>query len=67
MVLLYEMVAGAEGHKMCIVGGRRNGHAARTAHVRMAQLIRQRLQLVCREAVIVPENMVVRRATRTLK
>ena len=60
VVLLDEMVAGAEGDQVSIVGGRRYAHTARASHVRVAQLIGERLELVGREVVVVPEDVVVR-------
>ncbi len=67
VLLLHQMVARAEGHQMRVVGGRRDGHGARAAHVRVAQLVRQHLQLVRVEVVVVPQHVVVRRARRALK
>lgn len=66
VVLVDEVVSRSEGHKPSVVGGRRDGHGASAADVRVAQLVRQQLQLVRCEAVIVPEHMVMRGTTRAL-
>ena len=53
------MVACTEGHQVGIVGGGWVGHAAGTADVGVAQLVRQALQLVSCELVVVPQHVVV--------
>lgn len=53
------MVTGSEGHKMGVVGWRGDGDGAGTAHVRVAQLVGQELELVGCKAVVVPQHMVV--------
>lgn len=52
---------------MRVVGRRRNGDGASAAHVRVAHLVGQLLQLVGGEAVVVPEHVVVRRTGSALK
>lgn len=66
VLLLDEVVARAEGDQVRVVGRRRDGHGARAAHVRVAQLVREALQLVRTEVVVVPQHVVVRRPRRTL-
>lgn len=66
VLLLHQVVARAEGHQVRVVGGRGDGHGARAAHVRVAQLVRQALQLVRAEVVVVPQHVVVRRPRRAL-
>ena len=66
MFLLDQMVARTERHQMCVVGRCRDAHTARAAHVRVTQLIRQHLQLVGVEVIVVPQHVVVRRARRAL-
>ena len=66
VLLLDEVIARAEGDEMRVVGRRRDGDAARAAHVRVTQLIRQHLQLVGVEVIVVPQHVVVRRARRAL-
>ena len=39
MFFVHQMVAGTEGHETSIVGWRRDGDWAGTAHVRVAQLV----------------------------
>lgn len=67
VLLLDEVVSRAEGDEMRVVGGRRDGHGARAAHVRVAQLVREALQLVRTEVVVVPQHVVVRRTRRALQ
>lgn len=67
MIPVDEMVAGPEGHEMGVVGGCRDGHGPGAADVRVTQLVREHLQLVGRQVVVVPQHVVVRRARRTLK
>lgn len=52
--LLDEVVAGAERDQVRVVRGRRDGHRPGTPHVRVAQLVREALQLVGPEVVVVP-------------
>lgn len=66
VLLLHQVVARAEGDQVRVVGGRGDGHRARAAHVRVAQLVRQALQLVRPEVVVVPQHVVVRRPRRAL-
>jgi len=66
MFLLHKMVARSERHKMSVVRGRWNGHAAGTAHVRVTQLIRQHLKVIRIEVIVVPEDMIVGGATCSL-
>ena len=67
VLLLHQVVAGAEGNQVRVVGGRRDRHRTCAAHVRVAELVRQALQLVGRKAVVVPKDVVVRRAARPLR
>jgi len=60
------MVSRPEGHEVCVVGRRRDGHAACTAYVRVAQLVGQHLQLVRVELIVVPQDVVMRRPACTL-
>lgn len=67
VLLLDEVVARAERHQVRVVRRRRDRHRARAAHVRVAQLVRQALQLVRPEVVVVPEHVVVGGPRRTLR
>lgn len=53
------MVACSESHEPGVVRRRWDGHGAGTAHIRVAQLVREDLQLVSREAIVVPQDVVV--------
>ena len=59
VLLLHQVVAGAEGNEVGVVRRSRNGDAASAADVSVAQLVRQLLQLVRVEVVVVPEDVVV--------
>jgi len=67
VLLVHQVVACAEGHQAGVVGGRGDGHGARAADVRVTQLVGEDLQLVRREAIVVPEDVVVRGPTGALK
>ena len=53
------MVASTEGHQVGVVGWRGDGDGAGTAHVGVAQLVGEQLELIGREAVVVPQDVVV--------
>lgn len=59
MLFIHQVVPGPEGHQVSVVRGRRDRHRARAAHVSVTQLVSEDLQLVRREAVVVPEHVVV--------
>ena len=67
MVFVHQVVACAEGHQPGVVGGRGDGHGAGAAHVGVAQLVGEQLQLVRREAVVVPQDVVVGGPARALR
>ena len=67
VLLVHQVVAGAEGDQTCVVGRRGDGHGARAADVRVAQLVGEDLEVVGGEAVVVPEDVVVRGPTGTLE
>lgn len=52
---------------MSVVGGRWDRHRSRTPDIRVAQLIRQALQLIRVKVVVVPQHVIVRWSTRTLE
>ena len=66
VVLVHQVVPGAEGDQVGVVGRRRNRHGARASDVGMAQLVGQHLELVGGEVVVVPKDVVVRWARGTL-
>lgn len=52
---------------MGVVGRCRDGDGARAADVGVTQLVGEKLELICSETVVVPQNVVVGRPTRTLE
>ena len=66
VLLVHQVVAGAEGHQVGVVGWRGDGDGAGAAHVGVAQLVGEQLELVCGEAVVVPQDVVVGGAARAL-
>ena len=66
VLLLHQVVAGAEGNEMGVVRRSRNGDAACAADVSVAQLVRQLLQLVRVEVIVVPQHVVVAGSARAL-
>lgn len=60
VLFVHQVVAGAESHQMGVVSWCRDGDRACAAHVRVAQLVGEDLQLIRREVVVVPEHMVMR-------
>lgn len=60
MFFVHQMVAGTEGHQVGVVGRRRDGHWAGAAHVGVAQLVGEQLELVSSKTIVVPQHMVVR-------
>ena len=67
MFFIHQVVPGAEGHQVSIVGWRWYGHRACAAHVGVTQLVGQNLQLVRRETIVIPKHVVVRRTACPLK
>lgn len=67
MLFIHQVVPGSEGHQVRVVGRRRDGDGARAAHVGVAQLVGEDLQLVRREAIVIPEHVVVRRSACSLE
>lgn len=61
MLLVHQVVPGPEGDQVSIVGWRGDRHGARAAHVGVTQLVGEDLQLVGREAIVVPQDVVVGR------
>ena len=64
---LLEVVASSKGHQMSVVGRGRIGDGASAANVRVAQLVGETLELICRETVVVPQDVVVRGSTCSLR
>ena len=59
MLLVHQVITGTECHQVCVVGRRRDGDRTGAAHVGVAQLVGEHLQLIGSEMVVVPEDMVV--------
>ena len=66
VLLLHQVVAGAEGHQVGVVGRGGDGDAASAPDIGVAQLVRQLLQLVRVEVIVVPEHVVVARSAGAL-
>lgn len=66
VLFVHQVVACAEGHEPGVVGGSRDGDGARAAHVCMAQLVGENLELVSGEAIVVPQHVVMRRSAGAL-
>lgn len=66
VILLYQVVPSSKRDQMRVVRRRRYRHTSRASNIRVAELVGQRLQLVGREMIIVPQNVVVRRPARAL-
>lgn len=67
MVFVHQVVAGSESHQPGVVGRRWDGDGARAADVSVAQLVGEELQFIGSETVVVPQDVVVGRATGSLR
>lgn len=59
VLLLHQVVARPEGHQVGVVGGGGNADGASAAHIRVAQLVCEALQLIRVKVVVIPEHVVV--------
>lgn len=59
MILFHQMISGTERDQVGIIGWRRNGYRSGASDVSVTQLVRQALQVISREHVVVPKNMIV--------
>lgn len=66
MLLVHEVVPRSECHQSRVVRRGRDGDGAGAAHVGMAQLVREDLQLIRGEPVVIPEDIVMGWPTCTL-
>ena len=60
MFFIHQMVTGSEGHQVGIVGWRRDGDWAGTAHISVTQLVGEQLEFISSKTIVIPEHMVVR-------
>lgn len=67
MLFVDQVVARTEGHQVGVVGRCWDGDGARAADIGVTQLVSEKLELVCSETVVVPQNVVVGRPARTLE
>lgn len=66
VLLVHEMVSRSERHQSGVVCRGWDGDRAGAAHVGMAQLVREDLQLIRGEPVVIPEHVVMGWPARTL-
>lgn len=67
MLFVHQMVAGTEGHQVGVVGRCRDGNWAGTAHIGVAQLVGEQLELVSSKTIVIPQYMVVGGPTGALR
>lgn len=67
VLFVHQVVASAERHQVRVVGRRGDGDGARAADVGVAQLVGEQLELIRREAVVVPQDVVVGRTAGSLQ
>lgn len=67
MLFVHQVIASTESHQMGVVGWCWDGNWPGAAHIGVAELVREDLQFIWREVVVVPEHMVVRRPAGTLQ
>ena len=59
MIFVYQMVSCSECDQMRIVSWCWNGHRSGATHVCMAELVGENLEIIGREIVVIPQDMVV--------
>lgn len=67
VLLVHEMVPRSERHQPRVVRRGGDGDGAGAAHVGVAQLVREDLQLIRGEPVVIPQHVVVGRSARALR
>lgn len=65
--LVHEMVPRSERHQPRVVRRGGDGHGAGAAHVGVAQLVREDLQLIRGEPVVIPQHVLVGRSACALR
>ena len=53
------MEASSERHQVCIVRRCRDGHGPSTAHICMTELVREGLELICLEVIVIPQHVIM--------
>lgn len=66
MFFVNQVVTGTECHQVGVIGWCRNGDRAGAAHVGVAQLVCEDLQLIRGEMVVIPQHVIVRRPAGSL-
>lgn len=66
VLFINQVVTSAERHQVGVVRRCRDGDGARAAHVGVAQLVGEELELITGEAVVVPQDMIVGRSAGPL-
>lgn len=66
VLLVHQVVPRSECHQPSIVSWGWDGDRAGAAHIGMAQLVGEDLQLICSEPVVIPEHVVMGGPARTL-
>lgn len=67
MLFVHQVIASSESHQMSVVSWCWDGDGPGAAHVGVAQLVGEDLQLIRREVVVVPEHVVMRRPAGALR
>lgn len=67
MFFVHKMVPCSECYQVSIIRWCRNRNGSCTAHVCVAELVRQQLKFICSKTVIIPQNMIVWRTAGTLR
>lgn len=67
MFFIHQMIPGSEGNQVCVICWCRDGNWTSTAYVRMTQLVGKNLQLIWRETIVIPEDVVMWRSACSLK
>lgn len=66
VLFVHQVIASSESHQMGVISWRWDGDGPGAAHVGVAQLVGEHLQLIRREVVVVPEHVVMRRPAGAL-
>lgn len=66
MILFNEVISGTERHQMGVISGCGNGNRSGASDVSVTQLVGQALQVISREHVVVPKDVIVRRSACSL-